>query len=218
MWNWSVAWHIVPQLLHGLKITVEATLLGSAFAMVGGAILLTARLALPRPLGLVVRFLSELIRRTPLLVQLYFYFYGLPSLGVTLPPFTCGVLGLGIHYSTYFAEVYRAGIESVPQGQWDATRALDLPGSTVWGSIVLPQAMKPVLPALGNQVIAMFKDSALLSVITVADLMATARSIGAYSYNYLEPIAVAASFYLIVSYVAGQLVRLYERRQYAWVL
>src|SRR5581483_309603 len=191
--------------------------LGSAFAMVGGGVLLFARLGLPRPLAVAVRFLSELIRRTPLLVQLYFYFYGLPSLGITLPAFTCGVLGLGIHYSTYVAEVYRAGIQSVAQGQWDASRALDLPGTTVWGRIVIPQAIKPVLPALGNQVIAMFKDSALLSVITVTEMMATARSIGSYSYDYLEPITVAACLYLVVSYSAGQLIRLYERQQYAWV-
>jgi polar amino acid transport system permease protein len=212
MWNWSFAWSIIPQIAHGLKVTVEATMIGSLIAVVVGAIILAGRTLLPRPLAAIVRLASEIVRRTPLIVQLYFIFYGLPSVGITLPAFSAGVIGLGIYYSAYVAEVYRAGILSVPRGQWDASVALDLPRTTVWTTIVAPQALRPILPALGNQVIAMFKDSAVLSVITVTEMMATARDIGANYYDYLEPLSVAAAFYFAVSFIAARGVGLAERK------
>jgi polar amino acid transport system permease protein len=155
---------------------------------------------------------TEFVRRTPELVQLYFIFYVLPDAGLTFPPLAAGVLGLGIHYSTYASEIYRAGIDSVPRGQWDAATALSLPRARTWRTVVLPQAIPNVLPALGSLLILMFKQTALLAAITVQELLATGQQIGSETFNYVEPLIIAGFLYLVISYTAGLGVRALERR------
>src|SRR5205807_1297535 len=135
-----------------------------------------------------VQTVVEFIRNTPLLVQLFFFFYVLPTVGVTFSPLTTGVIGLGLHYSTYTAEVYRAGIDGVPVGQWEAATALSLPRRRTWTAVILPQAIRRVVPALGNYVIAMFKDTPMLAAITVLDMLKQAQEVGAESFRYTEPI------------------------------
>jgi len=202
----------LPLLLRGLVVTVQATLVGSVVAMILGLVL-----ALLRRSGLaVVRVVTgafvEFIRSTPLLVQLYFLFFVLPSLGITLSGFLAGVIGLGVHYATYTSEVYRAGIEGVPKGQWEAATALNLPTSRVWRSVVLPQAIPRVLPALGNYVIAMFKETPLLSAITVLEMLAAAKGLGNETFRYLEPLTMVGLLFLLVSLPASLTVRRLERR------
>ena len=125
-WDWEFSIQILPQLWDGVKVTIQATILGTIIAMCLGLALAIARrsrnLWIARPVG----FFTELIRGTPLLVQLYFLFYILPDLGILLSPLAAGVVGLGIHYATYTAEVYRAGIEAIPSGQWEASKATNL--------------------------------------------------------------------------------------------
>ena len=125
-WDWEFVWEIMPTLIQGVKITILATLLGSVLAAVVG---LGIALRAARPTGCcraTVGFVAEFIRGTPLLVQLYFIFYVLPDIGILLPPLVAGVIGLGLHYGTYTAEVYRAGIDNVPRGQWEAAKACNL--------------------------------------------------------------------------------------------
>jgi len=154
-----------------------------------------------------VRWLVELVRSTPLLVQLYFVFYVFPEAGVVLSPLVAGVLGLGLHYSAYTAEVYRSGIDAVPRGQWEAATALNLSrGQTFW-RIVLPQAIPPVIPALGNRLIAIFKDTPLLAVITVNELLQQAKLLGAESFRYLEPLTLVGAIFLVLSLASSRLVR-----------
>ncbi|MBA3278942.1 MAG: ectoine/hydroxyectoine ABC transporter permease subunit EhuD [Geodermatophilaceae bacterium] len=212
IWDWDYARDILPDLLRGLVVTVQATLVGSVVAMILGLVL-----ALLRRSGLaVVRVVTgafvEFIRSTPLLVQLYFLFFVLPSLGITLSGFLAGVIGLGVHYATYTSEVYRAGIEGVPKGQWEAATALNLPTSRVWRSVVLPQAIPRVLPALGNYVIAMFKETPLLSAITVLEMLAAAKGLGNETFRYLEPLTMVGLLFLLVSLPASLSVRRLERR------
>ena len=212
IWDWDYARDILPDLLRGLVVTVQATLVGSVVAMILGLVL-----ALLRRSGLaVVRVVTgafvEFIRSTPLLVQLYFLFFVLPSLGITLSGFLAGVVGLGVHYATYTSEVYRAGIEGVPKGQWEAATALNLPASRVWRSVVLPQAIPRVLPALGNYVIAMFKETPLLSAITVLEMLAAAKGLGNQTFRYLEPLTMVGLLFLLVSLPASLTVRRLERR------
>ena len=212
IWDWDYARDILPDLLRGLVVTVQATLVGSVVAMILGLVL-----ALLRRSGLaVVRVVTgafvEFIRSTPLLVQLYFLFFVLPSLGITLSGFLAGVVGLGVHYATYTSEVYRAGIEGVPKGQWEAATALNLPTSRVWRSVVLPQAIPRVLPALGNYVIAMFKETPLLSAITVLEMLAAAKDLGGETFRYLEPLTMVGLLFLLVSLPASLSVRRLERR------
>jgi len=212
IWDWAYTWDILPDLLRGLVVTVQATLVGSVVAMVLGlvfALLRRSRLAVVR---IVTGGFVEFVRSTPLLVQLYFLFFVLPSLGITLSGFQAGVIGLGVHYATYTSEVYRAGIEGVPRGQWEAATALNLPTSRVWRSVILPQAIPRVLPALGNYVIAMFKETPLLSAITVLEMLAVAKDLGGQTFRYLEPLTLVGLLFLLVSLPASLTVRRLERR------
>lgn len=171
IFDWSFALEILPTLGSALVITIQATVLGMLVAVTLGlalALLRRSRLAL---VSLPTAFVIEFVRSTPLLVQMYFLFYVLPLTGVQMSPLATGIVALGLHYATYCAEVYRAGIEAVPRGQLEAARALNMsPWRTAVG-VVLPQAIPPVVPALGNYLVAMFKDTPLLSAITVVELL-----------------------------------------------
>lgn len=129
----------------------------------------------------------EFIRLTPLVVQLLFVYYMLPQFSAL----QIGIAVLGIHYSTYMAEVYRAGIEAVPVGQWEAARALSLPSTRTWRAVILPQAVRRVVPALGNYAVSMFKDTPFLFTITVVEMVTAAQQFGARNFQYLEPLTLA---------------------------
>ncbi|HEV3357502.1 MAG TPA: ectoine/hydroxyectoine ABC transporter permease subunit EhuD [Pseudonocardiaceae bacterium] len=213
LWNWPFAWQILPGLLHGLLITFEATVLGSALAYVLGLVFALVRRARVPVLSQAVWLFVEFIRSTPLLVQLYFLYFVFPALfGITLGSLTTGVIGLGVHYATYTSEVYRAGIDAVPRGQWEAATALNLPRGRTWTSVILPQAIPRVLPALGNYMISMLKETPLLLSIGVLDLVGQAQAAGAAAYRYVEPFTLAGLFFLVLSYPASVLVRRLERR------
>lgn len=211
-WDWNFVWQILPTLIEGVKITIIATLLGSVLATVVGLAIALLRRSPSRLISRPVGFAAEFIRGTPLLVQLYFIFYVLPDAGVLLSPLTAGVIGLGLHYGTYTAEVYRAGIDNVPSGQWEAAKACNLSGSQTWTHIILPQAIPPMIPALANYFIAMFKETPLLSVITVLELMNQAKSVANSSYRYIEPMTMVGAFFLVISIISVFGLRWLERR------
>jgi polar amino acid transport system permease protein len=212
IWDWSFAVSILPDLLQGLKLTVIITAFGTLIAMLLGLVFaLIRRSRVP----LVSRFtglLLEFIRGTPLLVQAYFAFYVLPAYGLRFSALTTGIIVIGINYSSYTAEVYRAGIDNVARGQWEAATALSLSARRKWQGVILPQAIRAVVPALGNYVISMFKDSAVLSAITVLELLGRATVIGSSTFRYLEPLTIAGLLFLLVSYVAAMFIRRLENR------
>jgi polar amino acid transport system permease protein len=211
-WDWNFVREILPTLIDGLKITILATFLGAIVAaIVGLGFALLRRSRLPfvaKPAGFVVEF----IRGTPLLVQLYFIFYVLPDIGIRLPALVAGVIGLGLHYGTYTAEVYRAGIENVPRGQWEAAKAANLTSRQTWIHVILPQAIPPMIPALANYFVAMFKETPLLSAITVLELMNQAKSVANSSYRYVEPMTLVGVFFLIISLISVFFLRWLEGR------
>ena len=212
-WDWGYALDILPRLLRGLVVTIQATVLGSIVAFTLGLVLALLLRTGIRPVTVVVRAVIEFVRSTPLLVQVYFLFYVLPvQFGITLDTLTVGVVALGVHYATYTAEVYRAGIEAVPPGQWEAATALNLPRGRTWTGVILPQAIPRVLPALGNYVISMFKETPLLIGIGVLDLVGQAREVGNESFRYVEAYTMAGLFFLLLSYPSALLVRRLERR------
>ena len=211
-WDWNFVWEILPTLIQGVKITILATLLGSVLAAFVGLGIVLARRSPNRLLARTVGFLAEFIRGTPLLVQLYFIFYVLPDIGILLPPLVAGVIGLGLHYGTYTAEVYRAGIDNVPRGQWEAAKACNLSATQTWTHIIIPQAIPPMIPALANYFIAMFKETPLLSAITVLELMNQAKSVANTYYRYIEPITLVGAFFLVISLFSVVLLRWLERR------
>lgn len=211
-WDWEFVRQIMPTLIEGVKITILATVLGSALAAVVGLAIALARRSPNRLVSRPVGFAAEFIRGTPLLVQLYFIFYVLPDAGILLPPLVAGVIGLGLHYGTYTAEVYRAGIDNVPRGQWEAAKACNLNTRQTWTRIILPQAIPPMIPALANYFIAMFKETPLLSAITVLELMNQAKSVANTYYRYVEPMTLVGAFFLAISLVSVFLLRWLERR------
>ena len=211
-WDWAFVWEIMPTLLQGLRLTLIITLLASVVAMVLGLVFAILRRS---PVALVARTTGavvEFIRGTPLLVQLYFIFYVLPDVGIRLPALVAGVIGMGLHYATYTAEVYRGGIENVAKGQWEAARATNLTMRQTWVHVIIPQAVPPMIPALANYLIAMFKETPLLSAITVLELMNQAKSVANSSYRYIEPMTLVGVFFLIMSLISVVLLRGLEAR------
>ncbi len=202
-WSWKVAFEVMPKMAEGLLITVEATLVGALLAYILGLALAILKMSKSRPVAFGFYWISEFIRRTPLLVQLYFLFYVLPDLGIFLSPFVAGVIGLGLHLSTYTSEVFRAGIENVPKGQWEASKSLNYSPYQTMRYVILPQAIPPMIPPLANYLITMFKETPLLSAITVVELFNAANIYSNSNYKYLEPMTLVGVFFLIVSVPAA---------------
>ena len=163
-------------------------------------------------------FFIEFIRSTPLLIQLYFLFYALPTVSWlpdtirVLDPLPALIIGLGIHYATYCSEAYRAGIDSVPRGQWEAATAMNLSGTTTWSRVILPQAVPNVLPALGNFLVAGFKDAPLGSSIQVTGVLFFAKTISSRTFRPVETYTLVGIGFLVVSIPAAFLIRRLERR------
>ncbi len=211
-WDWSFVVEITPTLLQGLKLTLLITLLSAIVAAALGLVFAVARRSKNRLIARPVAFFVEFIRGTPLLVQLYFIFYVLPDAGIVLSPLVAGVIGMGLHYATYTAEVYRAGIENVARGQWEAARATNLSARQTWMHVIIPQAVPPMIPALANYLIALFKETPLLSAITVLEMMNQAKLVANSSYRYVEPMTLVGILFLIISLVSVVMLRWLERR------
>jgi polar amino acid transport system permease protein len=212
MWNWSFAWHILPTILHGMVITIEATILGMLLALVLGLFWAGLLLLPNRWIFWSTRGITEFIRDTPLLIQLFFCYYVLPEIGITIPALLTGITVLGINYSAYTAEVYRAGLQNIPRGQWDAAKALNFTTWQTFTRIILPQAIPPIVPAMGNNLIAMFKDTPLLSTITVMEMLDRAMIIGDKTFRYLEPLTMVGILFLIISLMASALIGFTQRK------
>jgi polar amino acid transport system permease protein len=196
--------------LHGLAITVMLTFVVIALAGLLAIPIALARLSRRRTIRWPADFYVEFIRATPLILQLIYLYYVLPSAGLTLNPIAAAIMGLTLNYSAYMSEVYRSGIQAVPKGQLEAASAL---GLRRWHSlrlIVLPQAFRIVLPALGNYLISLFKDTALASVVTVQELMFSGQIIAARNYQYFTVYTVTAVLYFAVGYPSALVVRRIE--------
>jgi ectoine/hydroxyectoine ABC transporter permease protein EhuD len=197
--------------LHGLAITITLTLVVIVLAGLLAIPLALARLSRSRRVRWPADFFVEFIRATPLILQLIYLYYVLPSAGLRLDPFAAAILGLTLNYSAYMSEVYRSGIQAVPTGQWEAAASLGLRPWLTLRKIVLPQAFRIVLPALGNYLIALFKDTALASVVTVQELMFSGQIIAARNYQYFTVYTVTAILYFAVGYPSALIVRRIER-------
>jgi len=210
--DWAYVVEILPPLLRALGVTVEATVAGMALALVLGLVWALLQRSAGRVAAAVTRGAVDFVRSTPLLVQVYFLFYAMPEFGVTFSPLATGILALGLHYSAYTAEIYRAGIEGVPRGQWEAALALNLSRWDTLRRVILPQALPPVVPALGNRFIALFKDTPMLSAITVLELLQTAKILGSESFRYFEPLTLVGLLFLGLSLVSAWGVQRLEAR------
>ncbi|OKK12086.1 amino acid ABC transporter permease [Streptomyces sp. CB02488] len=206
--KWDAVGEALPLLLQGFKITLLATLLGTVVAAVLGLAIAVAGRAPSRFVTVPVKVVMEFIRSTPLLIQLV----GAAAVFSSVEPLYIGIVVLGIHYATYTSEVYRAGIDSVPKGQWEACRALSMSPRRTWQAVILPQAVRNVLPALGNYAILMFKETPFLAVITVQEMVFKAREYGAAHFVYTEVFTLAGILFLVASYPTSLLMRKLEKR------
>jgi polar amino acid transport system permease protein len=191
--DWMSTW--APFILGGTAITVficvTSIILATVLAIVGAI----ARLSSNAIIYSVASLYVSLVRGTPLLVQIFFIYFALPQVGVRLDALLSGILALGFNYGAYMTEVFRAGIQAVPRGQREAAQALGMPERDVMRRIVLPQAFRIVTPAIGNDFVAMIKDSALVSTIAVQELLWRAQRAGTQTFHSLQAFIIAAAVY-----------------------
>ncbi len=214
-WSWERFFDALPFVLDGLWMTIFLTIACFLFALVFGFVWTFLRRIPNKSFNWIVTWIMEFIRTTPPLVQLFFIYYAwpvIPVVGMTLSPVQSAILGLGIHYSTYISEIYRSGIESVEKGQWEAASALNFSVWDKWKKIILPQAIPPTVPMLGNYFIILFKEVPLVSTISVAEILLKANTYGARTYAYLEPLTVVGIIFLLLSYPSALLVQRLEMK------
>ena len=205
--DWAFAVSILPILLWGMVVTIEATILGFFIALILGLVLAILKGAPSRFISWPASVITEFIRDTPLLVQLFFLYYVLPEYGIVLPAFLTGALALGVQYSAYTSEVYRAGLEAITRGQKEAARSLNLSTARTFTHVILPQAVPRIIPAMGNYLVSIMKDVPVLSVVTVLEMLNVAKIIGDRTFNYIIPLSMVGGIYLILTLVASAGVR-----------
>ncbi|MED0701677.1 MULTISPECIES: ectoine/hydroxyectoine ABC transporter permease subunit EhuD [Aeribacillus] len=211
-WDWNFAIQIFPEIASAIWVVIGITFGAYIFSLIFGLVLTFLRRSSFKPLSMLTYGFIEFIRSTPPLVQLFFVFFALPSLGISFDKYTAGILTLGIHYSTYLSEVYRSGIESVPKGQWEAAKAMNFTKTQTWINIILPQAIPPVIPMLGNYLLVLFKETPILMAIGVGEFLQKAQLIGAEHFKYLEPITIVGILFLLLSYPSAIFINKLEQR------
>lgn len=210
VWQNLLAWG--PDLWTGTKITVFLTFASMALALAMGLFLALARLSHRRSVAGPAAVFVELIRGSPLLLQLFYIFYVFPFFGLRLSNVVAGILGLAINYAAYLSEVFRAGIEAVDRGQWEAASALGMRWGHTMRLVILPQALRIVIPPVGNYFISLFKDTALVSTISIPELLFTGQLIAADTFKYLQVYSFIFVIYIIISYPASRGVKWLEHR------
>jgi polar amino acid transport system permease protein len=198
--------------LQGAGTTVLVSALSIFFATMLALFGALARLSRTPVLNAIGSFYVSLFRGTPLLLQIYFMYFALPQLGIVLPAIAAGVTALSLNYGAYMTEIFRAGIQAVPRGQREAAEALGMPERLVMRRIVLPQAVRIVIPAIGNEFIAMIKDSALVSIITVHETLFLAQRIGRSAFEPVAALLIAGAVYWTLTIIFSFFQERLERR------
>ncbi len=210
-WDWQFTSDVVlPRLTEAVGVTIQATVISFVLAAAAGLPLMLMRTSRYKIIAWPTGEFIEFIRATPLLVQIFFLFFVLPEAGITLPPLITGILAIGIYNAALCSEVYRAGLQAVPHGQWEAATALNLSTYRTYRDIIIPQSLPPIVPALGNYLIVIFKETPLLSFVAVGELMQASKLIGSEYYRFTEAVTMAGVFFLVMSLAAAWLVRLVE--------
>jgi polar amino acid transport system permease protein len=211
--DFSPVWAGWPDLLRGASMTVQLTACALVLGCVLGLLVGIGRLDPKRRVvhGLCTAYLA-VIRGTPLLVQLFILFFGLPHFGIVLPAFLCGVIGLGIYSGAYVSEIVRGAIQSVDRGQMEAARSIGMSSRQAMRAVILPQAVVRMVPPLGNEFIALIKNSALVSLLTIHDLMHEGQKIISVSYRSLEVYLAIALMYFVLTGLTALTLRHVEMR------
>jgi polar amino acid transport system permease protein len=202
----------LPSLLQGALLTIAVSLLSFGMALVLGLATGLARISRLKVLRVVAACYIQFIRGTPLLLQLFFIYYVLPYVGIVLTPFVSGAMGLTLNYAAYMAEVFRSGIQAIPKGQWEAGASVGMSRRLMLRRIILPQAVRIIVPSIGNFFVSIFKDSALVSVITMRDLMFSGQLLASATYKHFEIFTMVAVIYFMISYPTAKFVEWVEAR------
>ncbi|MFD0555993.1 polar amino acid transport system permease protein [Stackebrandtia endophytica] len=213
-WNWERASELLPLMLEGLRILLFVTAVASVIALGLGLVVAIVNRSAPRAVTMPLFAVMEFIRNTPVLVQAVFVWTLMLMIsGTSASAMWTGALVLGVHYASYTAEAYRAGIDGIPKGQWEAITALSLPKPRAWFAVLLPQALRKSTPALGNYVIALFKEVPILSAIGVAEMVTQVKGYAGIHYGgSLEGFTIAGLIFLVISYPVALLMRKLEKR------
>ncbi|WP_039656912.1 amino acid ABC transporter permease [Clostridium tyrobutyricum] len=204
--------NILPILLKGSVMTVELTIITIILGSILGILLALLRLSNNKVLKYISSFYAWIFRGTPLLLQLFFFYYGLPFVGIELTPFTAAVIGLALNCGAYMSEIIRGGIQSIEQGQFEAAKALGFNYTQTMKKIILPQTFKVIIPPVGNEFISILKDTSLVSTIAMVELMRSAQQIYATSFDPISVFLTAAVFYLIMTTVFTTVFGIIERK------
>ena len=211
--DWNVIWTSLPRLLDGAMMTIWLAVVTMVLAIPGGLVLAFMRMSPFRAISGIATIFVEFFRATPLILQIYWVYYVLPAyFDVRLSQLETAILGLACNISSFNSETFRAGIVSIRQGQWNAARALGMTESQVMRHIVLPQAVMRVLPALASTWVSLFKDTSLVSIISVADLSYVSLKIRSETYRILEILTAMAIIYWLMGYPQAKLVDWLHRR------
>lgn len=198
--------------LDGMKYTLILAFFTVILGSVFGLLLSSLRLSRHKGLKFLGASYVEFIRGTPLLLQLYVVYYGLPYIGIILPDFTAGIVALSVNSAAYISEIVRAGIQSVDKGQLEAARSIGMKKGMAMRYIIIPQAVKTILPALGNEFITIIKESSIVSIIGINDLMYNTDTVRGNTFRVFEPLMVAALLYFIMTFGLSKIIGLFERR------
>jgi His/Glu/Gln/Arg/opine family amino acid ABC transporter permease subunit len=211
LFNLEIAVANFGPLLAGLLMTIELTIVVIAISLIFALLVALGGMSQLKPLRWLVKVYVEVMRGTPLLLQLIYVYYVLPEIGIRLNSFTAGVIALTLNYSAYISEVYRGGIQAISKGQHDAAAALGMTRGLAMWRIILPQAIRIVVPTLGNYFIGLFKDTALCSVVSIQEVVFTAQILAARNFQYFTLYTVVGVMYFAVSFPAARLVGYLER-------
>ena len=203
---------MLPVLFQGLRVTVTATIAVMAIALVLGLPIALARMSRLWWLRVPATFYVQVLRGTPVLLQLFYLYYVLPFVGIKLPPWPAGIIGMSAAYSAYLSEIYRAGIEAVDRGQTEAAMAIGMSRVQVMRLVILPQAVRIIIPPMGNMFIGLFKDTSLLSILTIRELMFEGQILAATSFRHITIFTVIAVLYLAVCWPSAAIIDRLERR------
>lgn len=212
VFDWSAIPEMMPTLLRGLRVTVLATFLIMGISMVAALPIALARMSSHRLLRVPSTIFVQVMRGTPVLLQLFYLYYVLPFAGIRLNAWTAGILGMSMAYSAYLSEIYRAGIEAIDKGQSEAALSLGMSRPQVMRIVVLPQAFRIIIPPIGNMFIGLFKDTSLLSILTIHELMFEGQLLAATNFRHITIFSVIAVLYLAVCWPSATLLDRLERK------
>jgi len=202
---------LLPLLPEGIFYTLAVTFLGSASAILAGLLVAFGKLSRIRGIQIAASFYTEILRGIPLLVLLFYVYYALGQY-LHIPAFAAAVLGFGLCYGAYMADVFRAGIEAIPKEQGEAARSLGMTERQAMFQIILPQAMRTIVPAIGNQTLGMLKDTSLVSVLAITDILRVGNEYATRHFNYFETYSYVALTYLILTLLMSRGVLTLESR------